>query len=195
MDIQAIILAKKYARAFMNLHGRSISYAAYKKIIELAEYVRNHKNILLYFNLPHITTEYKLDLLSRMGTTIESADPLKKLFIVLIEHRRCHLMPFILQSICSIYREKNRIRRFDIQSSSPLSEDDLTCIKEFLARKTGCTIEYTSSINKKLIAGLRFKSDTLLWEHSINNQLKALKKAFALNDQLVSQIEEKSDGN
>ena len=61
---------------------------------------------------------------------------------------------------------------FSVLSAHDLDKKELTTIQHFLEEKTKKTIIYNHKINKDLIAGIRLLSNTLLWEHSIAQQLR-----------------------
>ena len=174
MDIRAVITSRKYAQAFLNLFIDSITPEIYSQLVALQEYLRRHRNALIVFSLPHIPIEPKLKLLDELGIPLTPYAPLKKLFEILIKHDRAQLAPEVLNLICEYYRKRKNIISFEIQSSHELNEESVATIKKFLAHSTGKTIMGVQHVNTDLIAGLRMKSDTLLWEYSIRKQMNEL---------------------
>jgi len=71
---------------------------------------------------------------------------------------------------------------FNITSSHHLDISDLEIIEKFLAFKTGKKIISHHNLNKKLIAGIRLESNTLLWEYSIYKQCETLRKQFNVQE-------------
>ena len=174
MDIRAVITSRKYAQAFLNLFIDSITPEVYAKIIALQAYLRNHRNALIFFSLPHIPMESKLQLLDELGTQFKPSEPVKKLFETLIRHDRAQIAPEVLNKICEYYRARKNIILFDIQSSHELDKQSVALIEKFLAASTGKTITSVQHVNGNLIAGLRLQSDTFLWEYSIRKQMNEL---------------------
>jgi F0F1-type ATP synthase delta subunit len=176
MDIRATILARKYAQAFLNIFINQITPENYADLLTLESYLRNHRDAMVYFSLPHIALEEKLTLFDQLEATIKPSEPFKKLFETLIRHNRIMLAPEILIKIGEFYRERKNILHFDIDSSHELDTEAITSIKDFLARHTGKNIESQQYINHNLIAGLRLQSDALLWEYSVRKQIHELNK-------------------
>ena len=79
---------------------------------------------------------------------------------------------------CALPISRNKIARVKISSSHDITQQDLDAIERFLVNQTGLSIIYTYAIDKKLIAGIRLQSNTLLWECSINKQLTQIKLAY-----------------
>lgn len=76
--------------------------------------------------------------------------------------------------IVQLSLEKNNVMRFTIECVLQLTMDELVSIKEYLAKKTGKKIICQIKRNPELIAGLKVYSDTVGFEQSIQNYLKAL---------------------
>lgn len=176
MDIRSTILARKYAQAFLNLYFDQITQENYSNMFTLRSYLQTHRNVLLYFSLPHIALEKKLDLFDQIETKIKPSEPFKELFETLIRHDRIMLAPSILVKICELYRERKNVMFFSIESSHELDAQTIATLETFLARHTDKKIESESRINHDLIAGIRLQSDTQLWEYSIRKQIHELTK-------------------
>lgn len=182
MDIKATILSRKYAEAFLNLYMDSITDDMIIQLEELSDYLKSHKNALIFFGLHHISIEEKLRLFEKIETRIKPTLSIKKLFELLIKHNRVVLFPRIIDTICKLYRKRNNIMMFDIQTTHTLDAQEIAVIQQFLSHKTKKKITSTQQVNKDLIAGLRLQSETFLWEHSINKQLKRLTQSVTTKE-------------
>lgn len=176
MDIRAVLTARKYAQAFLNLFIDSVTPEIYSNLIVLRAFLRSHRNAIIYFSLPHIATEAKIQLLDTLGEKLKPSEPVKKLFETLIRHNRAQILPEVLNKICEYYRARKNIVLFDIESSHVLDKQSVATLEKFLACNTGKNIVSTQHINQDLIAGLRLQSDTMLWEYSIRKQVHELTK-------------------
>jgi ATP synthase F1 delta subunit len=176
MDIQAVIIARKYAQAFLNLYMDSITPAMYTQLIDMQTFLDKHRDALIYFRLPHIAVEAKIRLLDELGEKFKPSEPVKKLFEILIRHNRAQLLPVVLSKICECYRRRKNIVLFDIESSHELDRQAMVTLENFLAHNTGKNIMSKQHINRDLIAGIRLKSTTFLWEYSIRKQMNELSK-------------------
>jgi F-type H+-transporting ATPase subunit delta len=180
MDVKSTVLSRKYADAFLNLYMDSVTDEMITQLEELSAYLKSHKSSLVFFGLHHIAVEEKLRLFE---TIVEHTKPsifTRNLFRLLIRHNRVVLCPHIIDMICTLYRKRKNIMMFDVQTSHSLGTRDIECIRTFLNKKTNKRTVCTQRINQKLIAGIRLQSETLLWEYSINKQLKTLAQLIAI---------------
>lgn len=176
MDIRAVSTARKYAQAFLNIFIDEITPEIYSNLQALHTLLRNHHNALIYFSLPHIAIEAKLQSLDELGEKLKPALPVKKLFETLIRHNRAQLMPEVLNKICEYYRIRKNILLFNIESTEQLDSATISILERFLTCNTGKNITSIQHVNPNLIAGLRLQSDTLMWEYSIRKQMNELTK-------------------
>lgn len=174
MDIQQDMLAKKYAKAFINLYGDKLNVELVERLLIVSDYLQKQRDALFYVQLSALdgalTKKNFEDLLRSF-----SVDALfGSLIELLLVDKRIFLFPRVLRHICTLYLEKNNIMRFTVESPIVLHADEMSILKDFLAKRTGKTILFTVKKNKWLIAGLKVYSDTLGFEHSVRRQLRAL---------------------
>ncbi|HZW61698.1 MAG TPA: ATP synthase F1 subunit delta [Candidatus Babeliales bacterium] len=170
-DTQEIV-ARRYAKAFINVFGNTMTIDELHAIKAFEQFVNEHKRLLVFFMLSQIDDATKQQQLDAMLDSFK----LKKLFHplsqLLLKSKRVFLLPRILKQIAVLYKQAKKIIECTITSSHELNAQALSTIQNFLARKTGCAIIYTNRVDKNLIAGLRLQGDTVLWEYSIRKQLR-----------------------
>jgi len=170
-------IARKYAKAFLNIYIDDISFDQYKAITKLETFFKNHRKVVFFLSIPNITTEEKeknlYELLSNFKLAI-----LKPLIRLLINQKRIFLIDDVLTQIIILYKEAKNIMMFNIMTPHQLEESDILIIRRFLADKTEKIITWKYLKDKKLIAGLRLQSNTLLWEYSIYKQCERLRQKF-----------------
>ncbi len=177
MNTQDNTLARKYAKAFINVFIDKLDTQEMEHVKRLATFLGQHRRVLFYVQLSFLDGETTkkdfLDLLIKFNL-----DSLFKSLINLLEQQqRLFLLPKILEYIVRLYNEQHGIMEFTIVSSHRLNEPELNQIVDFLSEKTGKKILYTALIDKRLIAGIKLYSDSYGWEHSVRKQLKALRAA------------------
>ncbi len=169
-------VAKKYAIAFLNVHGNSFSLSDYHALIKATQYIKKNYFLLVLLSVPTLSKFQKQECLEKFLTAAQAPSLLGHLAHLLLEQQRIELFGAVCEQLINEYQERNNIMPFTIKSSEPLKNDQIALLTAFLAKKTGNTISYSTSIDKKLIAGIRMQSDAFLWEHSIEQQLRALRK-------------------
>lgn len=168
------IVIKKYAEAFLNVFEKKLTLAQCDALQALADALDENKNYAVFLILSTIKPEEKLLLLKKIWDQYAIPQEYSTLIDLLLHDKRILFLSPVLRNIIIQYKERARIATFTIASAQPLSESDLSIIKQFLARHTGCAITYTYAVDKNLIAGLRLQSDTVLWEHSLEKQLRTI---------------------
>jgi len=174
------IIARKYAKAFLNLYEDQISLEDLDNIRKLEHFFASHKKVIFFLSVPNIQTITKEKLLDELFQRFNLKTLLNPLVHLLSNSKRLFLIDNILTHIKLIYKKRNDITRFTITSSHEMPPQDIKIIEKFLACQTNKTIISTYNIDKKLIAGIRLQSDTLLWEYSIGKQCNTLCKQFDL---------------
>lgn len=169
------IVSKKYAQAFLNIIGDRLSLEYFTKLSAAQQFFAHHHKQLFFLTMPIVDDDTKVAYLEKVFTRFGLDDYLKKLAALLVRHKRAFLMPRVLKQLCRLYKKRNNIAQFSISSSHALGQDELKTVQQFLVRKTGQTILYEYMIDKRLIAGIRLQSDTLLWDYSIRKQLEQIK--------------------
>lgn len=167
-------LCEKYAQAYLNLFEDKLSLADAENFMRAYQFLHGHHKITFFLKLSALSDEIKikhLKLLCDKFSLPESVDDLIQLLLV---HRRSSLFEYILQRISALYKKRVGIHDFAVNSAVALSEQDKEHIQDFLARTTGHDNIYTYHVDTRLIAGVRLQSQTLLWEHSIAQQLRQL---------------------
>ena len=173
------IIERKYARAFMNLFGNTLTMPVLEKFDDIIQFINNNKKHFFYLKVSAVDNNTKraffINLFKQHGAYSNGID---KLIDLLIHDKRLILIAGILHEICNIYMENNGIAEWHVASAHELPQAEKDIIMQFLSRKTHAHIVPTYLIDSTLIAGLRLQSDIYLWEHSVKSQLDALRRTY-----------------
>ena len=170
MNINEVILSRKYATAFLNLFIDKLSITDYDTIVRTAAFLKEEPTLVSYFKLPRVGA-VKKKVIAALFEEFKLPPTLKKLTDLLVQDQRLFLLPQVLKSMVQLYRQRKGIMAFEVTSSYTLTQKQLETIKDLLAAKTRKHIEYEYKVDNELIAGIRLQSDTVLWEYSIARQL------------------------
>lgn len=178
MNPENAFLAKKYATAFVAVAGAQLDESEFHRIRELHHFLQDNHPLLAIINFPLISTESAHRALFELFKHCSTASLLHRLALLLMRHRRAILLSDVLYYIAQLYQQKNNTLFFHIASSHPLSDRDMTTAVQFLERNTGKRVMYDYATDERLIAGIRLRSEGLLWEHSIKKQLNGIKRTL-----------------
>lgn len=169
-------LAKKYAKAYLNVFGEQHTFQDFCSMWRASQFLSEHHSLLFYLSLPMIHEVDKKRFIDLFFEKFHLFDSLKQLFYLLLKNKHIFLATDVLRDIYTLYKIKNKISDLQVTSSSDLSEEKIEEIKDFFTKLSGQHVVVRYSIDPELIAGLRLQSDTLLWEYSIAQQLRKLKQ-------------------
>jgi F-type H+-transporting ATPase subunit delta len=172
-----LIIAKRYARAFLNVY--SMTDFELKKLQEAIDFLTQHPEIGVFLKIPLLAPEIKRDALKQ--SIVEKFDLPKSFELiieVLVRKKRSELLLLVLEQIRNSYQEQRNIQLFTIASSSALTDEQKKILEQYLVNATGATITTNFEVDKKLIAGIRMSSDELQWEYSIAQQLKKIRASL-----------------
>lgn len=168
------ILARRYATAFLNVFGDSIDFDAFMAINEAKMFFAERKKVLYFLSLSTLASSEKARIMKQVFTVLDLPESFNILLTLLLHDKRAGLLYDVLQFIVKIYEQRNKIMDFTCTTSHEVDKKALEIMKRFLAQQTGNDIIYTYQIDKDLIAGIRLQSDTLLWEQSVEKQLRTI---------------------
>ncbi|MCK9544058.1 MAG: F0F1 ATP synthase subunit delta [Novosphingobium sp.] len=176
-----LIIAHKYAKAFVNVFKDKIDLKDIEKLQSMQSYLEENRNLFVYFKLTVIDKSVKKEAFDKLLALFELSNIYSDLTYLLIKDNRVQLIIYVIKEIIKVYKDYNNIMEFNILTSDKLSQNNLDYIKEFLKYKTNKKIIIKEQIDKSLIAGLKIYSDELEWQHSIRNDLNMLKNTKYIN--------------
>lgn len=171
-------LAQKYAHAFLNVHGKAISFDDIHTMIRMVQFLREHKKIAFFLKLSAIDDAIKLERLTQLSESFSLPQAVISLIQLLLHHRRASILAHVLHHIVALFKQRANMKDVTIASAHELTKEQKVACEQFLARITGHDNIYTYMVDKELIAGVRVQSDTFLWEKSIAQQLRYLELAL-----------------
>jgi ATP synthase F1 delta subunit len=172
-------VARKYATAYMHVFLDALSMETITHMSALTEFLSRNRRISFFFTLAALDVETKKSGITFLCTRFKMPPSMKKLMLLMLEHKRLFLLEKVLCCIQALYKKEKKIESFTITSSHALSQSALDVLQGFLAQRTGNDIIYTYAVDEKLIAGIRMQGDFHIWEYSIAQQLRLIQVPLA----------------
>jgi len=166
-----VTIAKRYARAYLDIFGDAITVSALTPLCEAAAFFYRHKTRLALQLAPYLDDSYVIQRITHLCVSSGMPASCEHIIRLLVHERRLELLADVLVQICFQYRVRHHIMSCSITSSHALTEHELASIRRFLECKTGYSIMDVYAVDADLIAGLRLQSDTIMWEYSLHKQL------------------------
>lgn len=168
------IIAKRYAIAFLNIYGYNTVLAQIEAYYALNQYLENHSRIIFFLCLPGLDKEIQERGLRSLSERFGLHNTINNLIkIVCAAGRGCYIKKIIHEIIVETEKRANQ-EKFILTTSHVLSDDKKADITAFLTHQTGHKIILETIIDKSLIAGIRIKSNTHFWEHSIAKKIACI---------------------
>jgi F-type H+-transporting ATPase subunit delta len=184
MDAGARILAKRYARAYMDLDGKAHGAAAeaaakgklegLRKVFELT---RPHLKTLTH---PAVNAGVKLDVLTRILGAGEGG-PAAAFTALLVRQNRFGLFEEAMQESLRLYYDFCGVVRADVCSRYPLSEGEVKRIEKMLGGLTGRKISLRQIISERVIGGFEIKVGDTLMDATVKGRLDALRAGLQVS--------------
>lgn len=174
MVVKSEQLAKKYAKAYLNIFGGNITL---REIIGFGEFIQTFNsniNILESLAVIDVSHEKLVHFLTNFCKHYKVHLSLCSLIMVLLKHKRVSIFVRIIQQIIKEFRLRNNIVKFQVKSSHILSSYDQQEVIKFLERETGSAVETCFVQNEELIWGIKMESDFIVFEHSVSKELREI---------------------
>jgi len=176
MFVSSNIIAKTYATAFVNVYFDDLSDDYINRLSKLAIFLKSNKQPYIYLRIPKIPQEVKIKALNKVAQAFNLEEGIKKLMYALLETDRIEILDKVLNQIKIVYQRQAGVELFEVISSHSLSDEEKEKVLIFIKANSKYKVKAKFIVDKKLIVGLRIKSNSFLWERSIVKQLRDIKQ-------------------
>lgn len=159
MDKNDIILAARYAKAWLHIYPQALTIEDILKLNELSAVLSYHTQALQEKQITKLISEFS------------GADQLQKLVDLLVVDRRLVLLPSVLRALAEYALRIKNIQYMTLESSHEISKADRERVADWAAQQLQADIIYNYKINPELIMGVSLFSDTYAWECSARKVL------------------------
>lgn len=172
-------LAKRYAQALVEIGQEKKALDKYGSdlatLLQVVSQSRDFREVLIN---PVFTKEDKKRIATDVMGKLKS-DPMVVNFVcVLIDRKRIDMLEGIEKSFREAVDEINGIRRGEVVSAQPLSEEELGRVTGTLSKISGKQVLVTTKVNAELIGGLVARVGDMVFDGTIRTQLTQLKESL-----------------
>ena len=178
MNRIARTLARRYATAYIGVFGEQLTRKDLDALRSAQQFFCIHKQSLYFLSLPTIADKQKLQIIHKAFKHLDLPTSCMRLMTLLVAQKRASLWYDILTYMVKLYQQKHHMMDVYVESAPELDKKQLAVIEQFLADETGNDIMITYRVDPDLIAGIRARSDTVLWEYSIAKKLRAIRLSY-----------------
>jgi F0F1-type ATP synthase delta subunit len=171
MTTQELCLARKYALAFMSYqqyYDQDIDF--FLRLHGLIDFLGQYRDRFFYAD-----KERYLKVVEIFGFDRHAFGLLLDL---LVNGKRLVLIRSVLRAMCWLYQKHNALDLCAITSSHQVSDEQLDKLNLFLERASAKTVIYTHRVDRSLIAGIRARGTTFIWEDSVAKRLRLIEQSY-----------------
>lgn len=127
---------------------------------------------------PFLSVQERISILNTVFGDFVHLFVLNSLKILYENKTQCSFEIFA-SSFLEEYEKKKGILRVKAYSATPMSEEEAKLLKQSLKRKTGKIVKLQLFIDKKLIGGLKYEYDNMIFDGGVSGSLLRLKEKIA----------------
>ena len=129
-----------------------------------------------FLESPAVTKVEKRGAAEKISARLGATKILQNFLFVIIDHRRMHQLPEILQTFQNVLRERQGIAEAEIFSAVSLNQAQKREMKQTLERVTGKKIEAKFSLDLNLLGGTLVRVGDTIYDGSLRNRLNGLRE-------------------
>ncbi len=141
----------------------------------LKKFLYKNKKLYAYLSIPKLSLKTKLTFIDRLCNAFNLAQGEIRLIRLLVEQGRIEILDATLKRIIEEYHIKTGVVLLNVYTSHETNDAQKIIIKNFIHNLIKQKTEIKFFIDKSLINGIRIKSSTFLWEHSVRKHIKKFK--------------------
>lgn len=175
--MSAIKVATRYASALLDESvQQNVTEEVYQDLKLIEQTLEENRELLLMFRSPIVNSGIKKAAVRSIYDG--KIQKLTSNFLsLLISKRRESSLPDIILAYFIEYNVLKRIKEVDLISAVPLSGELEALITKTLQKQfSGATLQIRTSVNEDLLGGIVVKVDDKVFDSSLQNKLKALKR-------------------
>lgn len=180
MKAADMILAKRYARAYMALEGRAFNKraeaAAMAGITELGKILSASDQCRKLFLHPLVGYDDKNEIFVRLLSRDLMTSRAAALVRLLIRENRFYLLEEILGNCMKLYNDYAGVARADVAARHPLGDEELRRIAKLLSSASGKKTHVTQIISQRVLGGMEICLGDLLIDATVKGRLERLKR-------------------
>ena len=178
MDKKAIVLARRYARAYLSLFVQDLTPENYRGCYQAAALFMQKPSLGFLLDLSLIARDIKLKELERIIKTCGLPASCNTVAALVVDHHRAFLLGELFAQLAQLYKHYAKIDVCTVRSSAPLSSQEQKDLEVSFAQQTGQDLSFTYFVDTSLIAGIRCQSTDFLWEHSVDQVVRRLENSL-----------------
>lgn len=169
-------VARRYAEAFFSIAREANKMDEFStELGKIVQSIKETEGLGEYFAHPLVPAKQKKELATKIFAQAVSPMTLNFLLLVIDKKRETYL-ELIHQEYEDMADDSRNIKKAELISAMPVSDQDVQILADNLSRSTGKTIKLDLSVDPTMIGGLKIRVGDKIIDASVAKKLEMLKK-------------------
>lgn len=175
-----LALVKKYAEGLARALGTETEYAAVgAEVRALADALADHADLRRALVSPFVNARRREAILDEVLARLGTGPKATRFFKLLHQHKRMALLPDIVATLPEAWSEKQGVVTYRVASAAPLSAAQRDRLAASLESAEGRPVRLVLEDDPGLVGGLALRKGHIVYDASIEGELRALQERLA----------------
>ena len=173
-------IASRYAKALFDRAVETSTLDVIKKDIDhLRQLVSESREFVLFLQSPLYKKSVKQDALKKLFSTANETT--QNVYHLMTDKFREAYIPAMGDAFMSMYNKHNQIVEVTVESAVALDQNTIAEIEKFVkANSNAKSIQLTQEIKPSVIGGLTIEFGGKIYDNTVSNQIRKIKKELQL---------------
>ena len=167
-------ISSRYGEALFQLAEENKAVEEMREeALALLKGLKDNPDLLIFFRAVQVTAQEKRDAIDRMFR--DFTQDMRNFLKVLVDKDRTYFLKEILETFIDRCNLELGIETAVVYSARPLSEADMTRIREALEKKSGKKVLLANEVDESLIAGIKVITNNTVTDVTTAHKINELK--------------------
>jgi F-type H+-transporting ATPase subunit delta len=170
--------ARRYAEAALSIAERDSSLETWVAALETATGRLGAPELMRVLADPALSFDARRSVAEQvMGDTVTGGP--RNLVLLLVRRGRIELLPEVAAQLRRLYDQRQGIVKATVTSASPLTDADVSALRDRLAGMTGGRVDISLQVDPDILGGVMVRVGDRLIDGSIRGRLERLRTRLA----------------
>ncbi|MBN1938232.1 MAG: ATP synthase F1 subunit delta [Candidatus Aminicenantes bacterium] len=173
------LLAKRYTEGLAAALPDDAEYrSVFGEVGEFLGILEGHERLQALLLRPFVSSTKKAEIVEEILGRHQYKDKTRRFLMLLIEHRRLSLLPEIVRTLPSRWKELHGIRTFEVLSVVPLSDGQKKRLEAELSRLENGPVSCSYAQDPAIVGGLFIRKGNRVYDVSVKGGIERMKETI-----------------
>jgi F-type H+-transporting ATPase subunit delta len=170
--------ARRYAEAALSIAERDDSLGTWVAALETATGRLGAPELMRVLADPALSFDARRSVAERVMGDVVTGGP-RNLVLLLVRRGRIELLPEVAAQLRRLYDQRQGIVKATVTSASPLTDADVSALRDRLAGMTGGHVDLSLQVDPDILGGVMVRIGDRLIDGSVRGRLERLRTRLA----------------